>query len=48
VRKSNAFEWHEQSKEGRENVEDDEGSGRPGSHRTNENFDNVEHSDRRF
>jgi hypothetical protein len=44
------FEWYNQFKEGRENVEDDEKSGRPWSHRTNEKVEtmgNMVHSDRR-
>jgi hypothetical protein len=50
TKKSNVSEWHKQYKEGRENVEDDESSGRPRSHRTDENVGEVWsllHSDRR-
>jgi hypothetical protein len=45
------LEWHNQFKEGRENVEDDERSVRPRSHRTDENVEkmrNLVHLDRRL
>jgi hypothetical protein len=35
------FEWHKRFKEGCENVEVDESSGRPRSHRTDENVEKV-------
>jgi hypothetical protein len=38
LKKSCAFEWQKRFKEGRENVEDDERSGRPRSHRTDESM----------
>jgi len=39
MKKSSVFEWHKWFKEGHENVEDDERSGYPRSHRTNENVE---------
>jgi hypothetical protein len=39
MKKSRVSEWHKRSKEGRENVEDDERSGRPRSHRADENIE---------
>jgi len=41
MKRSSVFEWHKQFKEGRENMEDDERSGRPISHRTDENVEKV-------
>jgi hypothetical protein len=44
------FEWYKGSKSVAENVEDDGRSGRPRSHRTDENVEkvwNLVHSDRR-
>ena len=35
------FEWHRRFKEGREEVEDDLGSGRPSTSRTDENIERV-------
>jgi hypothetical protein len=49
VKKSSVFEWHKQFKKGRENVEHEGGSGRPRSHRTDEDVEkvrNLMHSDR--
>jgi hypothetical protein len=37
-KKIQCFEWHKRYKEGSENVHDDERSGRPRSHRTDENI----------
>jgi hypothetical protein len=37
MKKSSVFEWHEWLKEGCENVKDEERSGCPRSHRTDEN-----------
>ena len=45
------FEWHWRFKEGREEVEDDHGSGRPSTSRTDENVERVRQkvrSDRRL
>jgi hypothetical protein len=41
MEKSGASEWHKQFKEGHENVEDYEKSGRPRSHRTDENLEEA-------
>jgi len=51
MKKSSILEWHKRFKEGRENVEDDEGSGCPRSNRTDENVEkvrNLMHLDRRL
>jgi hypothetical protein len=51
MKKWSAFEWFKRFKEDHENVEDDEGNGRPWSHRTDENVEkvrNLVHSDRRL
>jgi hypothetical protein len=51
VKKSSAFEWYKRFKEGRENVENDEKSGRSRSRRTDENVGKVRNlmlSDRRL
>jgi hypothetical protein len=37
MKKSNVFEWHKRFKEGREDMKDDERTGRPKTHRTDEN-----------
>jgi hypothetical protein len=37
TKKSSVFEWHKRFKEGREDVKDDERTGRPKTHRTDEN-----------
>jgi transposase len=37
MKKSSVFEWHKRFKEGREDVKDDERTGRPKTHRTDEN-----------
>jgi hypothetical protein len=47
--KSSVSEWHKRFKMGHNSVEDDERSGHPRSHRTNENVKkawNLMHSDR--
>jgi hypothetical protein len=36
MKKSSVFEWHKRFKEGREDVEDDERTGRPKTHRKDE------------
>ena len=49
--KTRIFEWHKRFSEGRENVEDDPGSGRPTTSTTIENIDRVREKvriDRRF
>jgi hypothetical protein len=38
MKKSSVFEWHKRFKDGWENVKDDERTGRPKTHRTDENF----------
>jgi len=43
VKESSVFEWHKRFKEGRENVEGDEWSGPPRSHRTDVNVEKVQH-----
>ena len=48
---STVFEWHKRFKEGREDVHDDDRSGRPVTHRTEETVDSVRalvKSDRRL
>jgi hypothetical protein len=37
MKKSSVFEWHKRFKEGREDVKYDEKTGRPKTHRTDEN-----------
>jgi hypothetical protein len=37
MKKSSVCKWHKKSKEGREDVQDDERTGRPKTHRTDEN-----------
>jgi hypothetical protein len=37
MKKSGVFEWHKRFKGGREDVKDDERTGRPKTRRTNEN-----------
>jgi hypothetical protein len=37
MKKLSAFEWHKRFKEGREEMKDDERTGRPKAHRTDEN-----------
>jgi hypothetical protein len=37
MKTSSVFEWHKRFKEGREDVKDDERTGRPKTHRTDEN-----------
>jgi transposase len=37
TKKSSVFEWHKRFKEGLEDVKDDERTGRPKTHRTDEN-----------
>jgi hypothetical protein len=41
MKKSSVFEWHRRFKEGREDVQDDPGSGQPITHRTDANVDRV-------
>jgi hypothetical protein len=51
TKRPSVSESHKQLKKGRENVEDDENSGRPKSQRTDENIENMRnlmHSDRRL
>jgi hypothetical protein len=38
MKKSSVFEWRKRFKEGRENVKDDESTGRPKTHRADENY----------
>jgi hypothetical protein len=38
TKKSSVFEWHKRLKESLENVKDDERTGRPKTHRTDENY----------
>jgi hypothetical protein len=48
---SSVFEWHKLLKEGLENVEGEERTGRPRSYRTDESVEkvrNLVHSDRRL
>jgi transposase len=37
IKKSSVFEWHKKFKEGREDMKDDKRTGRPKTHRTDEN-----------
>jgi hypothetical protein len=37
MKKPSVFEWHKRFKEGQEDVKDDERTGRPKTHRTDEN-----------
>jgi hypothetical protein len=37
MKKSSVFDWHKRFKEGRKDVKDDERTGRPKTHRTDEN-----------
>jgi hypothetical protein len=51
MNKSSVFEWHKRFKEGRDDVKDDERTGRPKTHQTDENVEKVRklvHSDRRL
>jgi transposase len=51
MKKSSVFEWHKKFEEGREDVKDDERTGRPKTHRTDENVEEVRNlvrSDRRL
>jgi hypothetical protein len=41
IKKPHVSEWNKWFKEGHKNVEDDETSGHPRSHRTNENVEEV-------
>jgi hypothetical protein len=41
MKKTSVFEWHKRFKEGRDDVKDDERSGRPRTHRTDENVEKV-------
>jgi hypothetical protein len=41
MKKSSVFEWHTRFKEGQENVKDDERTGHPKTHRTDENVEKV-------
>jgi hypothetical protein len=41
IKTSSVFEWHERFKEGREDVKDDERTGHPKTHRTDENMEEV-------
>jgi hypothetical protein len=41
MKKSSVFEWHKRFKEGREDVKDDERTGRPKTHRIDENVGKV-------
>jgi hypothetical protein len=43
MKNSSVFEWHKRFKEGHENVDDDESSGRPKSHKIDENVEKVRH-----
>jgi hypothetical protein len=48
---SSVFEWHKRFKKGRKDVKDDERTGRPKIHRTDENVEKVQtlvRSDRRL
>jgi transposase len=38
MKKSSVSEWHKRFKEGREDVKDDERTGRPKTHQTDENY----------
>jgi len=51
IRKSSVFEWHIPFKQGHENVEDDDRSGNPRFHRSDDNVKKMRsqvHSDRRL
>lgn len=41
MKKTSVFEWHKRFKEGRDDVKDDERSGRPRTRRTDENVEKV-------
>jgi transposase len=41
MKRTTVFEWHKRFKEGRDDVKDDERSGRPRTRRTNENVEKV-------
>jgi hypothetical protein len=43
MKKSHVFEWNKWFKEGHKNMEDNERSDHPRSHRTDENVENVLH-----
>jgi hypothetical protein len=47
MKKSSVFEWNKRSEEGREDVKDDERTGHPKTHRTDENVRKLVRSDRR-
>ena len=49
--RAHAFEWHKRFREGREECEDDQRSGKPVTSRTDSNIDRVKqlvHADRRL
>jgi hypothetical protein len=49
MKRLSVFEWHKKFKEGQEDVKDDKRTGRPKTHRTDENVEKVQklvHSDR--
>ena len=49
--RAHAFEWHKRFREGREECEDDQRSGKPVTNRTDSNIDRVKqlvHADRRL
>jgi hypothetical protein len=51
MKDASVFEWHKGFKKGREDVKDDERTGRPKTHRTDENVEKVRklvRSDRRL
>jgi transposase len=41
MKKTSVFDWHKRFKEGRDDVKDDERSGRPRTRRTDENVEKV-------